>query len=82
MSHSMSCMATQDGWVIVKSSDKMGSTGGGNGNPLQYSCQENTMDHMKKQNDMTPEDEPKNFIQVRSYRKTQMNCLANPVINK
>ena len=37
------------------------------------------MDRMKKQNDMTPEDEPKNFIQVRSYGKTQMNFLANPI---
>ena len=33
-----------DGWVIVESSDKMWSTGGGNGQPLQYSCLENSMD--------------------------------------
>ena len=36
--------ATQDGWFIVKSSDKTWSTGGGNGNPLQHSCLENAMD--------------------------------------
>ena len=36
-------LATQDGWATVKSSDKMWSIGGGNGNPLQYSCQENLM---------------------------------------
>ena len=34
----MPCRATQDGWVIVESSDKMWSTGGGNGKSLQYSC--------------------------------------------
>ena len=27
--------ATQDGWIIVKHSDKLWSTGGGNGNPLR-----------------------------------------------
>ena len=50
--------ATQDGWVIVKSSDKVQSTEGGNGNPLQYSCPENPMDSMKKQKYMAPEYEP------------------------
>ena len=30
--------ATKDGWVIVESSDKMLSTGGGNGKALQYFC--------------------------------------------
>ena len=52
------CRATQDGWVLVKSSDKMWSTGGGNGHPLQYSCLENSMDSMKRNKDMIPEDEP------------------------
>ena len=33
-------------------------TGGGNGKPLQYSCCENLMNSMKKQKDMTAEDEP------------------------
>ena len=35
--------ATQDGWVMVKRSDRMWSTGEGNGKPLQYSCLENAM---------------------------------------
>ena len=35
------CMATQDGQVMVESSDKTWSTGEGNGKPLQYSCLEN-----------------------------------------
>ena len=50
--------ATQDGRVIVKSSEKTWSTGGGNGNSLQYSCLENSMNSMKRQKDMTLEDEP------------------------
>jgi len=47
----MPCMATQDGQVMVESSDKMWSTGEGNGKPLQYSCLENPMNSRKRQND-------------------------------
>ena len=47
----MLCRATQDGKVTVESSDKMWSTGEGNGKPLQYSCLENPMNSMKRQND-------------------------------
>ena len=36
---------------MVESSDKMRSTGEGNGKPLQYSCLENPMNRMKRQND-------------------------------
>ena len=43
--------ATQDRWILVDSSDKMWSTGEGNGKPLQYSCLENPMNSMKRQND-------------------------------
>ena len=43
--------ATQDGWVMVERSDRMWSTGKGNGKPLQYSCLENPMNSMKRQND-------------------------------
>ena len=43
--------ATQDGRVMVESSDRMWSTGEGNGKPLQYSCLENSMNSMKRQND-------------------------------
>ena len=46
----------QDEWVIVKSSDKMWSTGEENGNPLLYSCLENHMDSMKSQKDMMREE--------------------------
>ena len=43
--------ATQDGWVMVERSDRMWSTGEGNGKPLQYSCLENPMNSRKRQND-------------------------------
>ena len=43
--------ATQDRWVMVERSDRMWSTGEENGKPLQYSCLENPMDSMKRQND-------------------------------
>ena len=42
---------------MVESSDKMWSTGEGNGKPLQYSCLENTMNSMKRQKDRTLKDE-------------------------
>ena len=43
--------ATQDEWVMVESSDRMWSTGEGNGKPLQYSCLENPMNSIKRQKD-------------------------------
>ena len=43
--------ATQDGQVMVERSDRMWSTGEGNGKQLQYSCLENPMNSMKRQND-------------------------------
>ena len=45
------CGATQDRWVMVERPDRMGSTGEGNGKPLQYSCLENPMNSMKRQKD-------------------------------
>ena len=48
---SHACRATQDGQVMVDRSDRMWSTGEGNGKPLQYSCLENPMNSMKRQND-------------------------------
>ena len=47
----MPCGATQDGRVMVERSDRKWSTGEGNGKPLQYSCLENRMNRMKRQND-------------------------------
>ena len=51
MKPSHACGATQDGRVMVEKSDRMWSTGKGNGKPLQYSCLENPMNSMKRQND-------------------------------
>ena len=53
----MPCRATQDGRVMVESSDKMWSTGEVNGKPLQYSCLENPINRMKRQKDRTLKDE-------------------------
>ena len=53
----MPCRATQDGRVMVESSDKMWSTGEGNGKPLQNSCLENPMNSVKRQKDRTLKDE-------------------------
>ena len=53
----MPCRATQDGQVMVESSDKMWSTGEGNGKPFQYSCLENPMNSMKRKKDRTLKDE-------------------------
>ena len=47
----MPCGATQDGRVMVERSDRIWSTGKGNGKQLQYSCLENPMNSMKRQND-------------------------------
>ena len=47
----MLCRATQDRWVMVERSDRMWSTGEGNGKQLQYSCLENPMNRVKIQND-------------------------------
>ena len=51
------CRATQDGQVMAESSDKIWSTGEGNGKPLQYSCLENRMNSMKRQKDGKLKDE-------------------------
>ena len=53
----MPCRATQEGWDIVESSDKMWSTGEGKCKPLQYSCLESPMNNMKRQKDRTLKDE-------------------------
>ena len=55
LSHALG--ANQDGWVMVERSDRMWSTGEGNGKPLWYSCLENPMNSMKRQKDRTLKDE-------------------------
>ena len=61
LSHSMKLShahgATQDGRVMVERSDRLWSTGEGNGETLQYSCLENPMNSMKRQIDMILKEE-------------------------
>ena len=42
---------------MVERSDRMWSTGEGNGKPLQYSCVKNRMNSMKRQKDRTLKEE-------------------------
>ena len=49
--------ATQYGRVMVETSDRMWSTGEGNGKPLQCSCLENLMNSRERQNDRLPKEE-------------------------
>ena len=51
MKLSHACRATQDRQVMVERSDRMWSTGEGNGKTLQYSFLENPINSMKRQND-------------------------------
>ena len=60
----MPCKTIQDGQVIAESSEKKWSTGGENGNSLQYSCHKNPMNSMKRQRYMTLEDEPSRLESV------------------
>ena len=57
MKPSHACGATQDGRVMVERSDRMWFTREGNGKSLQYSCLENPMNSMKRQNDRIPKEE-------------------------
>ena len=42
---------------MMERSDRIRSTRGGNGKPLQYSCLENPMNSMRRQKDRTLKDE-------------------------
>ena len=53
----MPCSATQNGRVMVETSDKMWPTGEGNGKPHQHSCLEKPLNSMKRQKDRTLKEE-------------------------
>ena len=53
----MPCRDTQDGRVVVESSDKTQFTGEENSKPLQHSCLENHINSVKRQKDRTLQDE-------------------------
>ena len=54
---SLSCRVTQEGRVMVESSEKTWYTREGNGKWLQYSCLENPMNSMKRQKVRAVKDE-------------------------
>ena len=71
--------ATQGGWVMVKRSDRMWSTGEGNGKPLQYSFLENPMNSMKRQNDRIQKAELPSSVgaQYATGDQWRNNCRKN-----
>ena len=73
----MLCKATQDGQVIVESSGKTWSTGGGNGKPLQYSCHKKPMKNMKRQKDITSEDESSRSEGVYYATEEEQRAITN-----
>ena len=87
------CRATQDRRVMVEHSDKMWSTGEGNGKPLWYSCLEDPMNSMKRQKDRTLKDELPRLVgsqyatedqwknNSRRNEETQLKQKQHPVVN-
>ena len=75
----MPCGATQDGQVMVERSNRMWSTGEGNGKPLQYSRLENPMNSMKRQNDRILKEELSRSIgaQYATGRSVEINSRKN-----
>ena len=75
---SHACGATEEGRVMVERSDRMWSTGEGNGKPLQYSCLENPMNSMKRQNDRIIKEELPKSVQ---YSSVAQSCptLCSPI---
>ena len=78
----MTCRVNQDKQIMVESSDNTWSTGEGNGKPLQHSCLENHMNSMKRQKDMTPEDEPHRSegIQYSTAEKQRNSSRKNEAV--
>ena len=76
----MLCTPTQDGEVMVESSDERGFTGEGNGKPLQYSCLENPMSSMKRQKDRTLKDELTRSVGARYATRDQLIDLVTSLL--
>ena len=69
----MPCGATQDGQVLMERCDRMWSTGEGNGKPLQYSCLENPINSMKRQNDRILKEELQGKLEVVKQEMSRVN---------
>ena len=57
-------MGPPDRQIMVETSDRMWSTGEGNGKPLQHSCLENPMNSMKRQKYIILKDETPGLVGV------------------
>ena len=74
---------------MVESSDKMLSTGKGNGEPLEYSCLENLMNSTKRQKDRILKDELPRSVgaqyatgdQWRKNEETEPKQKQHPVVD-
>ena len=71
--------ASQDGRVLVERSDRMWSTGEGNGKPLQCSWLANLMNSMKRQKNRTLKDELPRWVgaQYATGDQWRNNCRKN-----
>ena len=72
---------------MVERSDRMWSTGEGNGKPLQYSCLENPMNSMKRQNDRILKEELPRLISAQyatgdQWRTNSRNEETEPKQNQ
>ena len=77
---------------MVERSDRMWSTAEGNGRPLQYSCLENPMNSMKRQNDRILKEELPRWVSAqyatgdqwrnnsRKNEKTQPKQKEHPAV--
>ena len=61
---------------MVEGSDKMWTTGEGNGKLLQYSCLKNPMHRMKRQKDMTLKDEFPRSVGAQYATGDQWRCKS------
>ena len=59
---------------VVDRSDRMWSTGEGNGKPFQHSCLENPMNRMKRQKGMTVKETPRSVHVQYATGEEQRNC--------
>ena len=63
---------------MVERSDRMQSTGEGNGKPLQYFCLENPMNSIKRQNDRTLKELPRSVgVQYATGDQRRNNSRKN-----
>ena len=71
----MPCRAMQDSQAMVESSDKMWSTGEGNGKPLQYFCLEYPMNSMKRQKQIEENNSQRKLIKLITWTTALSNSI-------